>query len=80
MTTIRTFLPPEAASIDPHGPYCEWINAEHLAEMDDMAGIELITTSPFKFTPAQRKAQDEFVEAMRAGELRRLPTVFGELV
>lgn len=34
---------------------------------------------PFHFTDAQRKERAQQEAAMRAGQLRRLPTVFGGL-
>jgi hypothetical protein len=44
-----------------------------------IATKHLITLDELVLTPMQRKAREEQLAAMRAGQLRRLPTVFGEL-
>jgi hypothetical protein len=85
MTIIRGFLPPEAASIDPHGPYCEWINVAHMEEADDMAGLTrtesgFISFDPVPLDTAKRIARTAQEKAMRAGAMRPLPSIFGELV
>jgi hypothetical protein len=77
MSYLHTFLPcppPEVAATAERG-----VTDEDCEAMDST--FEFITSSePFRWTPAQRKARAEFEEAARAGELRRIPTVFGELV
>jgi hypothetical protein len=75
---LHTFTKPEPAS-EPQAPRCDLLTTEECEGMDDT--FSFITSSePFRWTPAQRKARAEFEEAARAGELRRIPTVFGELV
>lgn len=39
----------------------------------------LITLDELELTPAQRKAREDQLAAYRAGELRGLPTIFGDL-
>jgi hypothetical protein len=85
MTTLRTFLPPEPPEKEAR-PLRAVTEADCEA-MDSTFGYEgirtesgFITFDPVPLDTAKRIARTAQEKAMRAGELRRLPTCFGELV
>lgn len=52
---------------------------EQCAAMDETHEFISLDAIKLALTPQQRKARAEFEGAMQAGDLRGLPTAFGEL-